>query len=131
MRSETYNTKQKSKIIDLIKNEKGSFVIKDLYAKLNEEIGLTTIYRLVDKLVLEGMIVKEISKDNITSYRYLEKCDKENHFYLKCENCGEVKHVDCDCIEELSKHIKDEHRFNLTNHVIINGVCKKCKDKRG
>ena len=130
MRSSNYNTKQKSKIIDVVESEKGKFTIKEIYSKLNGEIGLTTIYRLIDKLVLEGTIVKEVDKDSITSYRYLEKCDKDNHFFLKCEYCGDMKHVDCDCIEELSNHIKNEHKFSLTDHVIINGICKKCKDKR-
>ena len=123
----SYNTKQKDKILEIIKSKKHEFTIKDIYEKLNEEVGLTTIYRYIDKLVNEGIVNKTISDDNITYYQYLEKCESDNHFYLKCEICKDMKHIDCDCINELYDHIKDEHNFKLNKEkIIINGICKKC-----
>ena len=122
----TYNTKQKNDLLEIIKKEKHSFTVKDIYSKVNG-VGLTTIYRLVDKLVDEGVLTKNISKDNITYYQYLEECNHDNHFYLKCDNCGEMIHIDCDCIGELSEHISKEHKFKLSeSHIIINGLCQKC-----
>ena len=122
-----YNTKQKDLILAAIKKHKQEFTIKDLYSKLENKTGLTTIYRLVDKMVNDGVLNKIIGKDNVTYYQYLEKCDHENHFFLKCENCGDMIHIDCDCINELSDHIINEHNFKLNNeHIIINGLCKNC-----
>lgn len=123
---ESYKTKQKDLIIEDIKKHKEEFTVKDIYNELNSNIGLTTIYRFIDKLVEEGHINKTIGKDNVTYYQYLEDCDKDNHFFLKCESCGVMEHIDCDCIEELSNHISKEHNFALTDHIIINGKCKKC-----
>ena len=122
----SYNTKQKDLILDLIKKEKHEFTVKDIYSKL-DGVGLTTIYRLIDKLVEEKRINKTIGKDNTTYYQYLEECNHTNHFYLKCDKCGSMIHVDCDCIEDLSNHIIKEHSF-LPNgkNIIINGLCKKC-----
>ena len=125
----SYNTKQKELIVKTIEKHKNEFTIKDIYDELNSEIGLTTIYRMVDKLVIDNVISKSIGKDNITYYHYLGKCNKDNHFFLKCESCGVVEHVDCDCIEDLSNHISNSHNFNLTDHLIINGICKKCGGK--
>ena len=125
-----YYTKQKDIINDLIKNKKTEFTIKEIYNDLNKKIGLTTIYRLVDKLIEEKKLNKTISKDNTTYYQYLEECNEENHFYLKCENCGNLEHVDCDCIEDLTNHILKKHKFKLNkDHIIINGICKKCIKK--
>lgn len=127
-RSTNYNTKQKELILSIIKKKKHEFRVKDLYNDLNKEIGLTTIYRQIDKLVNEGRINKNINKDNITYYQYLEECNKNNHFYLKCDKCGNMTHIDCDCIEQLSNHIVKEHQFNLNKDcIIINGICKRCK----
>ena len=123
----TYNTKQKDIILDIIKKQKHEFTIKDIYEQVKDQTGLTTIYRLVDKLVNENKLTKTISKDNITYYQYLEECNHANHFYLKCDNCGDMIHIDCDCIEDLTKHIFKEHKFNLSHdHIIINGLCNKC-----
>ena len=127
MRNLNYSTKQKNKIIDVIKKQKGEFTIKDIYNNIKDDVGLTTIYRLVDKLIKEGSLIKNISEDNITYYQYLAKCMEENHFYLKCDKCGKVIHIDCDCISDLSKHILNDHKFTLSKeHIFINGICNKC-----
>lgn len=124
----TYNTKQKDKILNVIMNYKHEFTIRDIHNKI-PNIGLTTIYRLVDKLVLDGRLNKYITKDNITYYEYLEECDNNNHFYLKCDKCGNMVHIDCDCINELKSHIFKNHNFKLNkDHIIINGICDKCGD---
>ena len=127
MRNKNYVTKQKELLINIIKNIDGEFTIKDIYSRVNGKVGLTTIYRLVDSLVKKGIINKSIGRDNNTYYQYLESCNEENHFYLKCDKCGKMTHVDCDCIGELSNHIKKHHNFKLkSEHIIINGVCSNC-----
>ena len=123
----TYNTKQKDLILNVIKSI-GEFTVKDVYSKLEGKIGLTTIYRYIERLEKEGNITKYIGKDNATYYEYLEECDACNHFYLKCDKCGDLKHIDCDCIEDLTNHIYKDHNFKLNKeHIIINGVCGRCK----
>ena len=123
-----YNTKQKDLIIDKIKSINHEFTIKELYDLLSSEVGLTTIYRFIDKLVIDKKIEKFIGKDNNTYYQYLEECNCMNHFYLKCDVCGEMIHVDCDCINELFSHIDNEHKFVPNReHIIIGGICDKCR----
>ena len=125
----SYSTKQKNMIINVIKNKDKEFTIKDIYNEL-DNVGLTTVYRLVDKLVKEGSIRKNISNDNIVTYSYLEKCDHDNHFYLKCDKCKRLEHVDCDCIEELYNHINKNHKFKLNKeNIVINGICNKCEKR--
>ena len=122
----TYNTKQKENILNVIKSLNHEFTVKELYDKLTG-IGLTTVYRLVDKLVGEGTVKKTIGKDNNTYYQYLGVCNHKNHFYLKCDICSKLEHVDCDCIINLWDHINKEHEFNPSNdQIIINGICKDC-----
>ena len=131
-RNKSYNTKQKDLILSIIKKQTHEFTIKDIYNEVSDKTGLTTIYRLVDKLVLEGTLKKYISKDNITYYQYLEKCDHDDHFYLKCENCGELIHVDCSIINELSNHLLKEHSFTINKkNIVINGLCNNCRKKLG
>ncbi len=130
MKRESYKTKQKEKILNIIKTMNHEFTIKDIYNKLNEEVGLTTIYRLVDKMVIDKVLNKYITNDNITYYEYLNKCNHENHFYLKCNKCSNLIHIDCDCIKELESHIFNKHKFNMNHdNIIIYGTCNKCRSK--
>ena len=126
-RHESYKTKQKDLIFEIIKKQPKEFTIKDIYDQVKNKTGLTTIYRLVQKLVTDGTLSKTIGQDDNTYYQYLEKCYEENHFYLKCEKCGEIVHIDCDCIIDLNNHITNEHNFIPNrDHIIIYGLCKKC-----
>lgn len=124
----SYNTKQKDLLFEVISSMKKEFTIKDIYNKLNNKVGLTTIYRYVEKLEKDNLISKSVGEDNNTYYQYLGKCDHENHFYLKCDKCGLMKHIDCDCILELSNHIFKEHNFTANkDKIIISGICDKCR----
>ena len=123
-----YNTKQKDRILNVIKSYNRSFMVKDLYNDLGGKVGLTTIYRLLDKLIMEGRLTKLIN-NNITYYQYLSECDHDNHFYLKCDKCGLMEHVDCDCIIDLENHILKNHKFMPNKKkIIINGICENCKE---
>lgn len=51
-RNETYKTKQKELILDVIKGFKNDFTIKEIYEKLNQNFGLTTIYRTMPILLI-------------------------------------------------------------------------------
>ena len=64
-RSNNYNTKQKDIILNSLKKYDHEFTVKELYNDLNQEIGLTTIYRYIDKLLKEEIINKNIGRDNI------------------------------------------------------------------
>ena len=123
----TYNTKQKDTILEVIQKQRKEFAIKDIYHELNGKVGLTTIYRLVDKLEKEGHLKKINHQDDTFYYQYLEECNEENHFYLKCDKCGNLIHIDCDCINDLYEHISHKHNFKLNKeNIIINGLCSKC-----
>ena len=127
-RSETYATKQKEAILNIIKSKEKTFTVKDIYTELKEKVGLTTVYRVVNKLEKEGKIKITIGKDGKTNYQFLKHCDKENHFYLKCDKCGDIIHVDCDCIQTLYSHVLKKHKFKLSRaNIIISGLCDKCK----
>lgn len=124
----SYKTKQKDLILNEIKKRKGEFTPKDIYEILKKETGLTTVYRLIDNLFKDGYLRKRINDNNITYYQYLEKCSKENHFYLKCNICQKLIHIDCDCINDLAFHINKKHNFQIDKQqIIIYGICDKCR----
>jgi len=123
-----YKTKQKELILNLIKS-KSKFTINEIYNDINQKVGLTTIYRLIDDLLKQNLIIKFIDHNNIY-YQYIEKCEHDNHYYLKCNNCGTLNHIDCNCINELTKHIVNKHNFTVSkNNIVINGYCHNCQIK--
>ncbi len=127
--SETYNTKPRQKVLALIKKQVKDFTAKSIYEELGGEIGLTTIYRFIESLEAEGIILKVSQENNTARYQYVEPCEDKDHFYLKCEKCGKLEHVDCEKMHGLAEHIAKEHHFSLAQtHIIINGHCAECAE---
>ncbi len=124
-----YKTNQRDIILKEIKKREHEFSAIDIYNKIEDKVGLTTVYRLINKLVSDGKLSKN-TKNNIIYYQYLEDCHNDNHFYLKCDICGKLIHIDCDCIKDLSSHILSKHKFKMgKERIIINGTCNNCLKK--
>ena len=129
MESISYKTRQKDIILIAIKKQKQVFTVKEIHQQLKDQVGLTTIYRLIDKLVEDGRLRKNVGTNNDAYYQYLEDCKHDNHFYLKCSSCGKIIHVDCDCINNLYSHIFKNHKFKLNKkNIIIDGICERCME---
>ncbi len=126
-----YNTKQKSLILDCIRNTKGKhFTADDIADALSgQHVGKTTIYRHLDKLVSDGEVRKYIIDErSCACYQYIggSVC---GHFHLKCMSCGELIHADCSFLDELSKHIGEEHGFAVDmSKTVFYGTCDSCKN---
>ena len=131
MARDSYNTKSKEIINEAIKDYPNGFIIKDLKEDLDKKelnIGLTTIYRALDRLVSDGIVTKFYDENNVTHYKYVKDCPSETHFYLKCQKCEKIYHVDCGCIDDLSIHILKQHKFKIdTKNIILEGLCNNCR----
>ena len=126
-----YKTKQKESIYNYIKeNRGGSFTVDELSDMLDKsgiKVGKTTVYRFLEALADKGE-VKKLKTDDKKSVSYeilSDGCD--DHYHLKCIDCGKLIHADCDILNELAKHFFDVHNFTVDNKkTVIYGKCEKC-----
>ncbi|MCO7152398.1 transcriptional repressor [Anaerobutyricum hallii] len=92
-------------------------------------VNTTTVYRLLDKLCAENIIIKysDINSDKAV-YQYAgEKGHCREHLHLKCIKCGKVMHLDCGFMDELREHIMEEHHFQLQcSGDLLHGLCEEC-----
>jgi len=132
----SYKTKQRHQILEcLIKNKERHITADEIRIALSEEkslVGKTTVYRYLDKLVSQGIVRKYIVEGGKSAcYQYMERnnvCNK--HFHLKCVNCGQLFHLECDYLDELDAHIKDHHDFQVDNSkTVLYGQCGSCEGK--
>ncbi|MBR4030708.1 MAG: transcriptional repressor [Clostridia bacterium] len=125
-----YKTKQKDAILNYLNEQKERYVtakelLEHLKAK-NIEIGLTTIYRHLEKLEAKGL-VRKYHLDGELSACY-KACAEQENFLLKCEDCGDMVEFKCPDLEHLYTHFNDEHHFAINPHkTVFYGKCGKCK----
>lgn len=141
MARKPYTTKARTEILEYIK-ENSSLTVSasDIENHLKQSgfnTNATTIYRYLEKLCDEQIIVKYPDKSGEKSVYQLsdEEKDCNNHLHLKCVSCGKLIHMDCDFINEMSEHIKKNHNFNIIyKGNMLYGICENCaknkKDKK-
>lgn len=128
-----YKTKQREAILDFLLKHKDSHVtvntIGDYLAEQGTPVGITTIYRHLDKLLEQGL-VRKYTVDSSTGACFQfsgqqERC--REHFHLKCERCGRLIHLECSHLDELISHIYSDHGFTIDPlRTVIYGCCCDC-----
>ena len=126
----TYNTHQRKALLDFLQsNSEKAFTIEEIVNNMAEnEISQSTAYRLMTKLVEEGLVHRSV-KGNSRSFLYKfinnEKC--EGHLHIKCTDCGKVYHLDHDVSALIQNDIKKNTAFEMDSHTVLLGRCSDCK----
>ena len=130
-----YSTKQRSVILELLKESSAHTTVKDILLRLEEKgitVSTATVYRALEKFEKEGLVRKMSFGDGIGAcYQYMGDGSCHGHFHLKCTECGELIHLSCDFLDKMEKHIYDEHSFTISSgRTVIYGKCAKCSNIR-
>lgn len=137
--SKTYKTKQKEEIIKYLKNLGNSHFnamqIYNYFKNTETPIGMATIYRFLDKLVLDGHIKKYILDNNSSAcYQFIQNKElKEDiYFHFKCNSCGDLIHFKCEELKRIYGHFLEKHQMNIDLlKTVYYGNCNKCLKNRG
>lgn len=112
-------TKSRVMLIDTIKNLKDSATMKNILDNLNEYMDISTIYRMLTKLLEKKIIDKNVNFNNEIYYQL----HHIHEHYIHCINCNK-KELILDCPFD-----KDTlSGYKVTNHILnIEGICKDCQ----
>lgn len=128
-----HTTKQRKQVLDILeKNKDSQLSVDEVMLKLSKsdvKIGIATVYRTLDYFEQTGIIRKYISNDNTKAcYQFIgEHSECNNHFHLKCLNCGKVIHLNCESIDSVVSHIENDHGFSIDRtKTLLYGTCNDC-----
>jgi len=126
-----YNTKQQDLILGVLKkNRKKHMTADEIYLKLIHQgspVGKTTVYRRLERLTSDGTVRRFTTGDNGSACYQLADAHCAEHYHLRCSECGKLIHVECDFLDELSKHLNADHGFVLDKgKTVLYGLCRDC-----
>ena len=130
----TYKTRQRECILECIRKKADAYItiaqLSEELEKQGRKVGLTTIYRTLDKLEQEHAIAK-ISIDGVgaTCYRILPQ-KNDVFFSMKCEKCGNVININCSELSHLYSHVSNEHHIAINpGKTMFYGICESCVEQ--
>lgn len=127
-----YKTKQQVAIMDCLKVHGKNYVtvveIEKYLKEKNCSVGVTTIYRHLEKLEQDGVVARiNVEKQQGACYQYVMEDENDDCFYIECEKCGQVTRMECHHLAELYSHVNADHHFHINpKKTVFYGRCSKC-----
>lgn len=121
----TRQTKQVRKLIDIFNKEERAISVVDLVKRLSSEMNKTTVYRILNKLMDDGIVHSFIGEGGLKWYAKCQDCSCETHNdvhpHFQCKTCGEVK-----CLPvTLSLPPVNGYKVESVNLLMV-GECSNC-----
>lgn len=126
-------TSPRLKVLELLKSLKDEHIsAEDLYKLMlehEEEIGLATIYRVLNQFDDAGIVTRHHFEGGKSVF---ELANKKHHDHLVCLDCGKVLEFTDDVIEKRQDDVAKRNGIELTNHSLYlygNCVKKECENR--
>jgi Fur family ferric uptake transcriptional regulator len=133
-----YQTKQGNSLLEYLGKAPGRhFTVQEICAYFKNQdvpIGMTTVYRQLDKLVREGTVKKcVVDRNSPACYVYTEDTQPEvleGTVHCLCDRCGKLIHLHCSELAGLKEHLSEHHGFELNiTKTVFYGICEECRAK--
>lgn len=132
-----YNTKNKKMILEYMKSTSGTHItVNDIcedMKKRGSPVGVTTVYRQLERLAGEGLVHRYVSFPGESAcYAYIGErgTDVSPCYHFKCERCGRLLHIKCAELTNFKEHISASHGFDVDlSSTVFMGICGECSGK--
>jgi Fur family ferric uptake transcriptional regulator len=113
-------THPRKRILEILESQRNKHLTADdIYRRLleaGEEIGLATVYRVLNQFESVGLV----SKHNFESGQaYYELDSGEHHDHMVCVETGKVIEFVSEEIEAAQRKIADAHGYDIEDHSLV------------
>jgi Fur family ferric uptake transcriptional regulator len=121
-------TQQRAEILRQLEVAEGFQSAQQLHRMMSDrgvEVGLATVYRTLQSLVVSGEIDVLHNERSESIYRWCKT--SEHHHHLVCRSCGVSVELSSAEVESWASRLARLHRFSDVTHVAeLFGICKRC-----
>ena len=124
----TRNSSKKCRVIALLNATKSPMTAEEIYIVVSKEndINLSTVYRILKRLEVEGIVQKTLNDDRKYYYNLIHN---SHEHYIMCTKCHKVEYLDACPLNEILENVSKSGDFEIISHSVkIEGICKKCKN---
>ncbi len=121
----SYSTGQKDKILAFFSIHRDkAFTLDEVIAAI-DGARQSTVYRLVPKMVEEGLLMR-VHSERGHAYRYSDPDSCPHHMHVECVLCGSMCHLDEETSRKIRRIIEEKTGYSVSLSSLIRGVCPEC-----
>ena len=99
---------------------------------MSKELGIATVYRTLD--LFEKLNIVEVLIKDQTKYYKIVNPNQKNHIHFICSDCQDIVEFDdpvlLDLDQKIREYMSDTYKHQITEHLSVTGICKKCLIKK-
>ncbi len=119
-------TKQRRVILEELKKVTSHPTAEDLHHLVRKRlprISIATVYRNLEILSVEGMVLKM----DVAGVQRRFDGNPENHYHIRCNKCGRVDDVHMDTIPMIEETAGKFCSYKVVSHWMeFTGICPNC-----
>jgi len=119
------NTNAKTEIQELITSSTVALSHGEIQKSLEGLCDRVTIYRVLERLLVEGVIHKIVNVDGVVKYAGCHSCSvkhSHNHIHFSCQKCKSVT-----CLEDVEPSYKSPKNYKVSEmNFTLSGLCPQC-----
>ncbi len=101
--------------------------VYDMVRKRLPRIGLGTVYRNLELMAENGIILKL----DVGGTQKRFDATVENHYHVRCNSCGRVDDIDMEVLETIDERAAAASDYSiLGHHIEFTGLCEKCAARK-
>ena len=71
-----------------------------------------------------------IAENSPACFAYVGEPEAGRSLHCKCQECGQLLHIQCPEFETMERHLSGEHDFRLDpRRTVLYGTCRACQEK--
>jgi Fur family ferric uptake transcriptional regulator len=118
-------TNAKTEIQDLIVSSSVALSHSEIQKSLQGLCDRVTIYRVLERLMEEGVIHKIVNVDGVVKYAGCHSCSvkhSHNHIHFSCQKCKSVT-----CLDDVEPSFKLPKNYKVSEtNFTLSGLCPQC-----
>ena len=121
-----YSTGQKARIMAFFaKEQERAFTSEEIIENVEGAVQ-STVYRLLPKLVEEGVLMK-VPSEHGALYRFSDPEHCPHHMHVVCTVCGRTFHLDEGASERIRAIASESTGFTILPSTVMKGICPECR----
>ncbi|HEX4526010.1 MAG TPA: Fur family transcriptional regulator [Gaiellaceae bacterium] len=98
---------------------------QEIYEALGRQVGLASVYRMLERLDNQGLVQRIDLGDGIVRY---EPSREAHHHHLVCGECGKVEPFADQRLEQAIEAVEERSGYSVVAHdVVLRGACADCR----
>jgi Fe2+ or Zn2+ uptake regulation protein len=125
-------TPKRLAMLDILADNPTYLSPEDIWKKMKgrfTNMGLPTVYRNLEYLSKENIIIKIIHPDRKLYYYFCHNTDHHHHFI--CTSCNKVEDLAFCGMKKIEEEVRKKLKGNVVAHLLqVFGFCKECTPQK-